>query len=179
MRIFISIKLPTKGLMQIKDIQEALPAFTGKKTELKNLHLTLKFLGEVPFDKLEEIKLRLRNIRFNKFEAEIKDLGFFDNRKSDKFNRNAVIWLGITNCELLQKQIDEVLEGIYAKEIRFMGHLTIARVREMQNKNDFIENLKKIKVPNMFFIVNKFYLMESFLKKNGPEYRVIEEYTLT
>ena len=43
MRTFISIKLPPKVLMQIKKIQENLPEFSGRKTELKNLHLTMKF----------------------------------------------------------------------------------------------------------------------------------------
>jgi RNA 2',3'-cyclic 3'-phosphodiesterase len=178
MRTFISIKLPTKVLMKIKEIQEALPAFTGKKTELKNLHLTLKFLGEVSSDKLEEIKSRLENIKLNKFEAEINGLGFFDNRSSNKFDRNIVLWLGIINCENIQKEVDKSLKGAYEIEKRFMAHITIARVKEVQEEKTFIENIKKISIPKMPFIVDKFYLIESILKKEGSEYCDIEKYNL-
>ena len=178
MRTFIYIKLPTKILMQIKEIQEKLPEFMGKKTELKNLHLTLKFLGEISSDKLKEIKLRLSDVKFNKFEAEIRDLGFFDNRKSDKFDRNIILWLGIANCEKIQEEVDRVLDGLYPKENRFMSHLTIARVKKIQDMNNFTENIKKINIPKMFFTVDKLYLMESILKKEGSEYKILEEYFL-
>lgn len=172
MRTFISIKLPPKILMQIKEIQESLPEFLGKKTELKNLHLTLKFLGEASSEDIEKIKLNLRKINLLKFEAEIKDCGFFDKEEG------GILWLGITNCNNLQKEIDNSLEGLYEKEDRFMGHLTIARIKKIQDKKKFNESLKKINIPKTFFIVDKFYLIESKLKKEGPEYKVIEEYSL-
>lgn len=178
MRTFISIKLPTKILMKIKEIQDSLPAFEGKKIELKNLHLTLKFLGEVPSDKLEEIKSRLSNVKFSQFESEIKEIGFFDNQKSQKYDRDIIIWLGVNDCDQLQKEIDNVLEGIFQKESRFMSHLTIARVKKVDDKNKFFDIIKKIAVPKMFFIVDKFYLMESILKRQGSEYNVLEEYNL-
>lgn len=172
MRTFIAIKFPLKVLMEIKDIQEKLPEFSGRKTELKNLHLTLKFLGEISSEKVEEIKLRLRNINFSKFEAEIKEIGFFDKKE------RGILWLGISNCDNLQKEIDNSLEGIYEKENRFMGHLTIARTGRILNKRKFMEDLKKMKIPKMFFIVDKFYLVESNLKKEDLEYKEIEEYNL-
>lgn len=178
MRAFIAIKLSPKILMEIKGIQENLPFFSGKKTELKNLHLTLKFLGEISSEKVEEVKSRLRKIKFNKFESEIKDLGFFDNRTSDKFDRQIVIWLGITNCEKIQEEVDISLEGLYKKENRFMAHLTIARVKKIRDKENFIQCLKKINVPKMFFTVDRFYLMESNLTSEGPRYDEIEKYNL-
>lgn len=174
MRTFISIKLPPKILMQIKDIQAALPDFSGKKTELKNLHLTLKFLGEVSSEGIEKIKLNLRKIKFNKFEAEIKEIGFFDKGKEE----GGILWLGITNCGAFQNEIDNSLEELYVKEKRFMGHLTIARVKNIIDKKRFNDTLAKINIPKMFFIIDKFYLMESYLKKEGPEYKIIEEYYL-
>jgi 2'-5' RNA ligase len=160
--------------MEVKRIQENLPEFTGNKTKLSNLHLTLKFLGEIPFEKVEKIKEILKNINFNKFEAEIKEIGFFDKLNS------GIIWLGLTNCEKIQKEIDEVLalNGLYEKEKRFMSHLTIARTKKIKDKKIFLENLNKINIPKMFFIVDNFYLMQSKLKKEGPEYSALEEYSL-
>ena len=84
----------------------------------------------------------------------------------------------MSNCEGLQKEVDEALRGLYEKEQRFMGHLTIARVKKVQNKKKFIEDLRQINVPKRFFFIDKFYLMESKPKKEGPEYTVLEEYKL-
>ena len=173
MRAFIAVKLPPKVLMQINKIQESLQEFEGNKTELKNLHLTLKFLGEVSCDNLEGVKTNLRKIKFNKFEGEIKGTGFFD-----KKDGRGILWLGITNCENLQKEIDDSLEGMFKKENRFMGHLTIGRVKKVVDKKKFVEDLKKINIPKISFIFDNFYLMQSRLKKEGPEYTIIEEYNL-
>lgn len=172
MRIFISIKLPPKILIKFKEIQDSLPEFSGKKTEIKNLHLTLKFLGEISQEKVEEIRFKLRQLNFPKFEVELKELGFFDNPN------NGIIWINLSNCENIQKEIDNILEDLFDKERRFMGHITIARVKDFRNNKNLLDILKKINVPNLFFIVDKFYLVESKLNKDGPEYNVIEEYNL-
>jgi RNA 2',3'-cyclic 3'-phosphodiesterase len=173
MRTFISIKFPPKILMHIKEIQEKLPEFEGKKTELKNLHLTLKFLGDLSSEDIEKVKLRLAGIKFSKFESEIKECGFFD-----KEDGGGILWIGITNCENIQKEIDNALEGLHEKEKRFMGHLTIARIKNIPDRKKFNESMKNIEIKKMFFIADKFYLVESKLKKEGPEYKIIEEYNL-
>jgi len=97
MRCFISIDLSENIKQEIDKIQNKLPDFYGKKTELTNLHLTLKFLGEIGEDKVKEVKERLSGIDFEKFEAEIDSLGVF----SKKFIR--IVWLHVSGCEELQK----------------------------------------------------------------------------
>jgi len=59
MRAFISLELPEEIKKEIVKIQNKLPEFIGKKTEKQNLHLTLKFLGEVGEEELEKIKKKL------------------------------------------------------------------------------------------------------------------------
>lgn len=172
MRTFISIKLPTKILMKIKEVQEDLPEFFGKKTEIKNLHLTLKFLGEISFEKMEEIKEKLKEIDFEKFEAKVGKIGFFDKPKS------GIVWLEINNCKPLQMEIDKILKDIFDEEKRFMGHLTIARVKKVKDKKIFFNKLNQINIPRIFFIIDKFYLMQSKLRKEGPEYFILNEYFL-
>lgn len=165
-------------LMEVKEIQDRLPSFIGKKTELKNIHLTLKFLGEISSEKVKEIKERLKKINLGKFESEIKERGIFDNRKSRKYSHELIVWVSLANCEKLQKEIDLVLEDMFQKEKRFMAHITLARVKEVQDKDAFLKKLKVIPLKKMFFIVDKFYLTESKLKKEGPEYADIDEYFL-
>lgn len=169
MRIFISIDFPEEIKKQIVKIQKQLPIFDGKRTEFENLHLTLKFLGEIDEEILSEIRKRLKQIKLNFFEIEIDSLGMFSDR---------IIWIGIKNCEELQKEIDEALKGIFEKEERFMGHLTIARVKYIKNKKEFLNRLNKIIIPKMKFEVKYFNLKKSTLTENGPVYEDVEIYPL-
>ena len=172
MRVFISIDIPEKVKREIVKIQEKLPEFKGKKTEFENLHLTLKFLGEVDEEKIEKIREKLRKVNFKTFNAEIDSIGVF----SKDFVR--IIWLHLTNCDELQKEVDEKLGNLFEKEKRFMSHLTIARVKSVRNKKEFLDELKKIKILKMKFVVDKFELKESALMQRGPIYKTIEEYKL-
>ena len=169
MRTFISIEFPEEIKEEIVKIQNQLPEFKGKKTEFENLHLTLKFLGEVDEGKIELIRKKLKEIKFRKFESEINSIGMFSDR---------IIWLGIKNCDELQKEIDERLEGLFEKEKRFMGHLTIARVKFVRDKKKFREDVKKIKVPEIKFVVKNFNLKKSVLTEEKPIYENIEVYNL-
>ena len=178
MRTFISIHVPEDVKREIRKIQDQLPEFKGKKTEPENLHLTLKFLGEVDEAKIEKIKEKLKTIEFGKFETEIDLIGVFDNRTSKIYSKKLIIWLHLANCEKLQKEIDQKLEGLFEKEKRFMGHLTIARIKEVENKKEFLEELGKIEIPKIKFNVEEFYLMKSELTAKGPEYSVLESYEL-
>jgi 2'-5' RNA ligase len=170
MRTFISIDIPEEIKKKIIEIQNKLPGFQGKLTEEENLHLTLKFLGEVDEEQIEKIKEKLKEIKFNKFETEIDSIGVF----SENFIK--IVWLHMTNCEELQKQIDEKLSDWFEKEDRFMGHLTIARVKNIKDKKEFLEQLGKIKIDKMKFSVCEFKLMKSELEKDGPKYKILEKF---
>ncbi len=169
MRTFIAIEIPKHVKEQIVKIQNSLPEFTGKKTERENLHLTLKFLGEIDEKKLDEVKRRLKKINLKSFETEIKGIGMFSER---------IIWLHMTSCEELQREVDEKLSDTFEKEKRFMSHLTIARIKSVRNKKEFLEEIKKIKIPEMKFPVKNFNLKKSKLSRNGPVYEDIEVYNL-
>ncbi|MCF7800361.1 RNA 2',3'-cyclic phosphodiesterase, partial [Candidatus Babeliales bacterium] len=152
---------------------EKLPDFLGRKTSVENLHLTLKFLGEISEEEIQKIKEQLRKINFNKFKIEINSLGVF----SENFIR--IIWLHLSNCDALQKEIDRVLNEIgFEKEKRFMSHLTIARVKKIENKNYFLKKLKQINFDKIVFEVDKFKLKESVLSSRGARYFNLETYNL-
>ena len=172
LRAFISIDVPREVREEIRKIQDKLQEFKGKKTETENLHLTLKFLGEISEEKITEIKRKLKEINFNKFEANIDSIGVF----SEKFIR--IIWLHLSNCRGLQREIDNKLKDLFKPEFRFMSHLTIARVKKVDNKNKFLEELNNIKITKIKFQVDKFLLKQSILKPQGPEYRVLESFNL-
>ena len=178
MRVFVAIDLPEEIKQKVSEIQKRLPGFNGKLTEQENLHLTLKFLGEVDDEKIIFIKDKLKEIKFGSFESEITNIGFFDNRKSSKYSKNFILWIHLTNCEKLQGIVDEKLLEFFGKEKRFMAHLTIARVKEVDDEKLFLQELKEIKFSKMKFRVKNFMLKQSILASKGPLYQTIEEYTL-
>ncbi len=170
MRTFISIELG-EARKQLVKIQKMLPEFEGKMTEMENLHLTLKFLGEVTEKEAEEVKKRLGKIDFGKFKIIIDKLGVF----SESFIR--IMWVGINEkCrELweLQKKIDDALKDLFEKEKRFMGHITIARVKNIKDKKKFIEKLRGIKFDNIEFEADSFKMIKSTLTPKGPVYEEV------
>lgn len=173
MRCFISIDFPNEIIENVKDIQKQLPEFIGKKTEAENLHLTLKFLGEISDDKIKQVQEVLRQIKFKAFESEISSVGVF----SEEHIR--IVWMHLTNCNKLQKEVDKALQKIgFGFEQRFMSHLTIARIKKIKNKIKFLEKLKKIKIPKRKFAVENFKLKSSVLMPEGPVYGEIERYNL-
>ena len=89
------------------------------------------------------------------------------------------IWLHIDDCGNLHREIDNSLRGILPSEHRFMSHLTIARVKQVKNKKNFLEELNNIKIPEIRFSIDEFQLKESLLKSKGSTYKTLESYQLT
>ena len=85
----------------------------------------------------------------------------------------------MTDCNELQKNVDNVLNRLFEKERRFMSHLTIARIKYVKNKAEFFKELEKIKIqPILKFTVKNFKLKKSTLSRKGPVYEDLETYLL-
>ena len=171
-RTFIAADIPKNIQEEIRSIQEKLPEFKGKLTETENLHLTLKFLGDVDDETLLEVKKRLKKIKLKDFETRISEIGVF----SPEYVR--IVWIKLDNCEELQKTIDEKLSYLFEKEKRFMSHLTIARVKSVKSKKEFLQGIEKISFPKIKFMVKNFKLKKSVLTEKGPVYETLEKYSL-
>ena len=175
MRCFIALDLPREVMNQIEEIQNKIKKqnlFTGKFTETENLHLTLKFLGEIKEQQITEVKEKLKKIKSEKFQAELGEIGVF----SKKFLK--IIWIKLKGAEKLQKQTDETLKDLFQPEHRFMSHITIARIEKVSDKNKLIAYLKHIKPKQFKFNIDKFFLKKSTLTPEGPVYEDISEYVL-
>ena len=167
MRCFIALDLPRETINTIKEIQEKIKKknlLIGKFTEPENLHLTLKFLGEIDEDKVEKIRKILKEIKFKGFEVSLGEVGTF----SQKFIK--IIWIKLNGKGVLglQKQIDEKLKEEFVSEFRFMSHLTLVRVNKVFDKKILLKYLKTIKIKPKKFIVDKFFFKNSVLKPEGP-----------
>jgi 2'-5' RNA ligase len=130
----------------------------------KNMHLTLKFIGEIDEKKLGDIEGRLREIKFKKFECLINGVGVFPNEDYIK-----VVWTGVHGVDELAGQVIDALRG-YGKEEKFHGHATIARVKR---KLDIKSFLQKHDEEIGRFTVSRFELIQSVLEKEGPQYSTL------
>lgn len=173
MRCFITLDLPANFVEEAVNVQNTLVKanlFKGKITEKENIHLTLKFLGEV--DNIDEIISRLDQISLNSFDIKLGKVGVF----SKEFVR--IIWIALLGANELQSKIDEVLSDMFKKEERFMGHITIARPKIIIDKDALFDTISKIKIESGKMNAPSFSLMKSTLTPKGPVYEVIKKYPL-
>jgi len=174
-RCFIAIEFSDDVIKEIARVQEliAKTKFTGKITELENLHLTLKFLGEIDNKKLEEVKKKLKEIKFSEMKLKLGKIGTFSIH-----GKPNIVWVKIEGKEIydLQKKIDEDLKDLFKPEERFMSHLTIARIKYVKDKKGFLKHIDSVHVKPIEFDVSAFKLKKSELKPIGPVYTNIENY---
>ena len=180
MRTFISLELPENIKKEIFKSFESLKnsgvAF-GNFVKKDNIHLTLKFLGNISEEKIKQIEKKLSEVSFKSFDANVGEIGFFP---SEKYIR--IIWVDLIAKEIaqLKKIIDNKLHeiGINHDNREFSSHITVARIKKMKNKQDFFKKIKELKIKKMSFSVNSFFLIKSELRNNGPAYKVLKEFRL-
>lgn len=166
MRLFIAI-----DFNELKDYFAELQKLLPKDVKLsftKTFHITLKFLGEVQPDKVENIISNLKKIKFQSFSVHLDSIGAFP---AENYIR--VVWIGIKPEDKimeLQKNIDDSLNGLFKKEKNFKAHITLSRVKYIEDKKSFVEQMKRIKVENKKIEVNDFRLIKSILSPKGVIY---------
>ena len=175
-RCFIAIELSRETIEYLEELDLQIKKknlFSGKFTDPENLHLTLKFLGEIEENKIEETRKKLKEIKFNEFEASLGEIGVFIN------SLNSILWIKLNGKGIwdLQTLIDEKLKDLFEPEKRFMSHITLARMKKIHDKKLFLDYVKNIKTKKIRFQVKDFILKKSELKPEGPIYTNLETYS--
>ncbi|MBF0208636.1 MAG: RNA 2',3'-cyclic phosphodiesterase [Oligoflexia bacterium] len=147
----------------------------AKWCEGDQIHLTLRFIGEVDGTTFKEIANLLSEIKFHEFDLSLSGVGYFASRGTVR-----VIWAGVKKCDeliFLQKRIANKLihYGLEPEEKKFSPHITLARTKDLQvfKIGPFIEYYNLYKSDQ--FKVNEFHLYSSKLTVKGSIYR--KEYT--
>ncbi|GBE31876.1 2'-5'-RNA ligase [bacterium BMS3Bbin05] len=177
-RGFIAIPLTDELKAGIGDMVGSLKK-TGadvKWVKPENLHLTLKFLGNIDMEKTKSITYRISEIAggYDDFEFMLNGTGVFPGN-----NRPRIIWIGIRdhmNLIKIAKKIDAAMkgEGFEPEKRPFNPHITIGRARSSKGIDKLIPEL--VKYRSMNFGTQKaesIHLMKSTLKKRGAEYSSI------
>ena len=178
MRLFIAIEIPE----QIRSVYAALlkefrqVAPHAKWVRAEYLHVTLKFLGETPPEKLEKLQGALAEVRSPEpVQLEFRGLGFFPNEK-----RPRVFWAGMeasANLKRLAADIDQAVHrlGFPLEDRPFTPHLTLARFDPPGMAPKLHEAIRARSAQSFGSLTAfHFHLIESKLKRTGAEYTTVQ-----
>ena len=185
MRLFVALQIPSDVREQIasliKELRQDSPQSSGdspKWIRPQNLHVTLKFIGEVPAENLAPIRNALAHIPPGKQIAlEFRGLGFFPNEQNPR-----VLWMGIadsSNVKTFAASIDLALEhvGIPREHRAFQPHLTLARFASCGPNAKLRASIARNWARGFGSLRAKdFHLMESKLKSSGAEYTTVQSF---
>jgi RNA 2',3'-cyclic 3'-phosphodiesterase len=174
MRCFIAIDMPQEIKSAISGIICKIGPVSGIKWIPEcNMHLTLKFLGDVKDDLVTVIGQRLQSATAHNsaFSVDMRGVGGFPGIK-----RPNVLWVGFDRSEPLKALFNDIESALaelgFARENRpFSPHLTIGRVKDSKGIEPALRELSTYK--DTFFGtigVNEILLMKSVLKPSGAEY---------
>jgi RNA 2',3'-cyclic 3'-phosphodiesterase len=179
MRLFTGIDLPDEVREKLERLLMHLrPCAHLKWSPVYNLHVTLKFIGEWPEQKLPQLEAALRTVAHRKpIPTEVKGLGWFPNPHHPR-----VFWVGVQGGDplpALVKEIDTALEplGIAKEDRPFNAHLTLARIKEpapLQALRSAIAQLESVEFGA--FNLDHFYLYRSQPGSAGSIYTKLSEY---
>ncbi len=179
MRTFIAVEIPAG----IRERVTALIADEGKKAlpvkwvPFENLHITVKFLGEIDEEMKEKTAGVLQDVcqRHHRFEVGFSGIGCFPDSR-----RPRVLWIGINagadHLSALARDIDDLLVPFgFKKENRFHPHLTIGRIK----KPCRIDGILHAEFTTRPFLVQRLTLFRSTLTPQGALYDSLGTFSLS
>ena len=169
MRLFIATEFKSEEFSRLRN------EFNIKGIKVvDHFHLTWKFLGDVEEDKIPELVQKLKKVKVSKFKVNSTQLGSFPSLWDIQ-----VIWVGLDGKEIayLKKEIEKMLIKMFPKDKRFSVHVTLGRVKFLDDKKKLQEKLKQ-EISKEEFEISDFKLIKSELKPEGPEYTTIEDFKL-
>jgi 2'-5' RNA ligase len=179
MRLFTGIDLPEDVRERLERLLMHLrPCAHLKWSPIYNLHVTLKFIGEWPEEKMPRLEEALRTVAARApISTDLKGLGWFPNPHHPR-----VFWAGIQGGDALPqlvKDIDAALApiGIATEDRPFNAHLTLARIKEpapLQALRSAIAQLESVEFGA--WQVDRFYLFRSQPGQLGSIYTKLSEY---
>ncbi|MFL6845639.1 MAG: RNA 2',3'-cyclic phosphodiesterase [Allosphingosinicella sp.] len=175
LRLFVAVELPEAVRARLLDVMGGVAGARWQDEE--QLHLTLRFIGEVDRHGARDVDAALSSVHHPRFSIALSGLGAFDRR-----GQPVTLWAGIAPQEpvrTLHKKLDQALVriGLEPERRAYTPHITLARLpRGTGPMGGFVEQSGAIAGPP--FDVGRFCLFESRFTPDGPVYSVVERYAL-
>ena len=186
MRLFVAVKIPDEVRQSLEHFCREIKASTALPKKVKwarpeNLHLTLKFFGEIEESRLEELLTALSRSMGNRepFSATARGIGVFPENAPPR-----VLWAGVDDPEEGLKKLagsieqETVLAGFPPSDKPFSAHLTLARFPTVPGAGIKDEVLKRENSVFGEIRVRAVSLIQSRLEASGPVYADLKEFFL-
>ncbi len=182
MRLFVAVEVEEGLKEKIREVEESVRK-TGadvKLVESENLHVTLKFLGEVPEEKVREVEEAVSKsvAGVGVFKMSIDGFGYFG---SPRYIRT--LWLDVKEGKEkileIMSRLNENLNSVRNEKRESNVHITVGRVKSARNRETLlkeIEKLSDVKIGEMD--VKEIKLKSSVLTEKGPVYSDVKVFGL-
>ncbi len=186
-RIFIAINLPEKIKEELEKFQDQFLDLPAKWVKKENLHITLAFLGYIRDEELPKIIEITKKVasNYSPFKIKIVKVSFFP----PKTFPPRMIWaIGEKNEPLfkLQENLKNALSEINIPQLEeeagrsFTPHITLARIKKWEIRQMEREEIPQIDEDiELEFLADSVDIMESHLKRSGPEYILLQKIPLS
>jgi len=176
LRLFVGIEFPPELKLRLSLLSTGMPG--AKWVDAGNLHLTLRFIGEVGEDVAADIDDALGRLRARRFTLQLARTGVFGG------GRPRALWVGVERqpeMVLLRDKIEQALIriGLDPEPRKFAPHVTLARLRDpaLDMLGEFLAANAQFRAPPL--PVEHFSLIASFLTKAGSIYEDQADYPLS
>lgn len=184
-RVFCAVELPAEVRKQLEEhilkLRTAVPDVAASWSRVENIHLTLKFFGNVALDRIPVITAAASRAvaEFSSFPIGVGDTGVFP-----RPSRAQVLWIGVSDpsgkLSALQERLEnECAAEDFSKEDRaYRPHLTIARIRRPEGSRRLADAHFQIHFPATEVELNELILFRSELSPKGSKYTAISKHPI-
>jgi RNA 2',3'-cyclic 3'-phosphodiesterase len=184
-RVFCAVELPREVREKLEDhtvrLRRQVPDVAASWSRVENIHLTLKFFGNVAVDRIATISAAASQTvkGFSAFEIEVGGTGVFP-----RTSRAQVLWIGVSDpsgklSALQSKLEDQCVAAGFPKEDRaYRPHLTIARIRKPDGARRLAETHLNLPFKSIPLTVTELILFRSELSSKGSKYTSISKHHL-
>jgi len=179
-RVFCAVELPDDVRARLEDhvvrLRGEVPDASASWSRVENIHLTLKFFGNVGVDRIPRISEAARRAvkQFSKFQIVIGNTGVFP-----RPSRPQVLWIGVNDpsgkLSALQESFENecVAEGFEKEDRTYRPHLTIARLRKPDGARRLAQAHLAMKFEPMQIAITEVIVFRSELSSKGSRYTPI------
>ena len=179
-RVFCAMELPDELRAQLQDhiskLRKAVPDVAASWSRVENIHLTLKFFGNVEVKRIEKISAAAeRTVRqFSTFPIAIGGTGVFP-----RPNRPQVLWIGVSDpsgqLSALQEKFEDecAAEGFEKEDRAYRPHLTIARLRKPEGARHLADAHLRMQFETIEVRLKELVIFRSELSSKGSRYTPI------
>ena len=185
-RVFCAVEIPehVHARMQdhVRQLRETVPDVAPSWTRIENIHLTLKFFGNVALDRIPKISTATSRAakEFSSFPIGVGTTGVFPGP-----SRPQVLWIGVSDSTSklsgLQRRLEEEceIEGFEKEDRAFRPHLTLARMRKAEGAKRLAEAHLHMQFDPAEITLTELIVFRSELSNKGSRYTAISRHELS